>query len=280
MASSASVGRRPRISRIRAYSSSLSPSSRYGCGWSGVLQRRARRCPRPALGCSRSACSDLHQRVDDGEENPSPSSVGPVSASMACSGCGISARSGRRPNRCRRCRSANRSGCPGVGAVTDIAQQHPVLGLELVEECWRRRRSGPRRSSAGSGSRHPGSYRVVQTVVVFSTRSHWSRQMNLRPALRITRRAAAAPRRGSGSRCRCRAPAGRAGRASMTARITGAWAEIAPGPQVVAVGEPAGHDDGVDGPSGRRRRATAAPPRHRRTARRGPRRRRPACRGR
>src|SRR6476469_2868826 len=36
MASSASVGLRPRISRIRAYSSSLRPSSRYGCGTSGV----------------------------------------------------------------------------------------------------------------------------------------------------------------------------------------------------------------------------------------------------
>src|SRR5262249_53373851 len=36
MVSSALVGRRPRISRIRAYSSSRSPSSAYGCGSSGV----------------------------------------------------------------------------------------------------------------------------------------------------------------------------------------------------------------------------------------------------
>ncbi|COW11249.1 Uncharacterised protein [Mycobacterium tuberculosis] len=37
MASSVSVGRRPRIWRIRRYSSSLRPSSPYGCGWSGVV---------------------------------------------------------------------------------------------------------------------------------------------------------------------------------------------------------------------------------------------------
>src|SRR6476661_1334896 len=36
IASSAAVGRRPRISLIRAYSSSLSPSSEYGCWTSGV----------------------------------------------------------------------------------------------------------------------------------------------------------------------------------------------------------------------------------------------------
>src|SRR5919202_6771130 len=36
IASSASVGLRPRISRMRRYSSSLRPSSRYGWGWSGV----------------------------------------------------------------------------------------------------------------------------------------------------------------------------------------------------------------------------------------------------
>src|SRR4051812_31132129 len=36
IASSASVGRRPRISRMRAYSSSFKPSSRYGWGCSGV----------------------------------------------------------------------------------------------------------------------------------------------------------------------------------------------------------------------------------------------------
>jgi len=36
MASSASVGRRPRICRIRRYSSSFRPSSRNGCGTSGV----------------------------------------------------------------------------------------------------------------------------------------------------------------------------------------------------------------------------------------------------
>src|SRR6478736_7579283 len=37
IASSASVGLRPRMSRIRWYSSSLRPSSRYGCGCSGVV---------------------------------------------------------------------------------------------------------------------------------------------------------------------------------------------------------------------------------------------------
>lgn len=36
MASSAPVGRRPRISRMRAYSSSLRPSSFQGCAASGV----------------------------------------------------------------------------------------------------------------------------------------------------------------------------------------------------------------------------------------------------
>src|SRR6187200_3557800 len=36
IASSAEVGRRPRISLIRAYSPSLSPSSAHGCGWTGV----------------------------------------------------------------------------------------------------------------------------------------------------------------------------------------------------------------------------------------------------
>src|SRR4051794_33402841 len=36
MASSAAVGRRPRMSRMRWYSSGLSPSSANGCSWSGV----------------------------------------------------------------------------------------------------------------------------------------------------------------------------------------------------------------------------------------------------
>src|SRR3712207_2565815 len=36
MASSEEVGRRPRMSRIRAYSSDLRPSSAHGCAWSGV----------------------------------------------------------------------------------------------------------------------------------------------------------------------------------------------------------------------------------------------------
>src|SRR5688500_11961594 len=36
MASSDEVGRRPRISLIRAYSSSFRPSSAHGCSWSGV----------------------------------------------------------------------------------------------------------------------------------------------------------------------------------------------------------------------------------------------------
>ncbi|VXB77830.1 hypothetical protein MICRO8M_60031 [Microbacterium sp. 8M] len=36
IASSPEVGRRPRISRIRAYSSSLRPSAAYGCSFSGV----------------------------------------------------------------------------------------------------------------------------------------------------------------------------------------------------------------------------------------------------
>src|ERR671916_3000782 len=36
MASSDDVGRRPRISRIRAYSSSFRPSSAHGCAWSEV----------------------------------------------------------------------------------------------------------------------------------------------------------------------------------------------------------------------------------------------------
>src|SRR5918999_3018511 len=36
MASSDEVGRRPRISRIRAYSSDFRPSSAHGCAWSGV----------------------------------------------------------------------------------------------------------------------------------------------------------------------------------------------------------------------------------------------------
>jgi len=36
IASSALVGRRPRMSRMRWYSSSLRPSSSHGCSWSGV----------------------------------------------------------------------------------------------------------------------------------------------------------------------------------------------------------------------------------------------------
>src|SRR6476469_6525421 len=36
MASSAAVGRRPRLSRMRWYSSGLRPSSANGCSWSGV----------------------------------------------------------------------------------------------------------------------------------------------------------------------------------------------------------------------------------------------------
>jgi hypothetical protein len=36
IASSEEVGRRSRISLIRAYSPSFNPSSAHGCGWSGV----------------------------------------------------------------------------------------------------------------------------------------------------------------------------------------------------------------------------------------------------
>ena len=38
MASSAMVGRRPRISRMRSYSSAFSPSSDQGCSVSGVIE--------------------------------------------------------------------------------------------------------------------------------------------------------------------------------------------------------------------------------------------------
>jgi hypothetical protein len=47
IASSAAVGRRPRISWMRAYSSALRPSSAQGCSWSGVPEATAtvsRRC--------------------------------------------------------------------------------------------------------------------------------------------------------------------------------------------------------------------------------------------
>src|SRR5919206_296906 len=43
MASSAVVGRRPRMSRIRAYSSDFRPSSLYGCSRSGVRAVDAQR---------------------------------------------------------------------------------------------------------------------------------------------------------------------------------------------------------------------------------------------
>src|ERR1700712_3564776 len=36
IASSAPVGRRPRIALMRSYSSAVSPSSDHGCAWSGV----------------------------------------------------------------------------------------------------------------------------------------------------------------------------------------------------------------------------------------------------
>src|SRR6478609_3829848 len=59
MASSASVGRRPRISRIRAYSSSLRPSSRYGWSRSGVASASL-------------TVSDTDEPLQHGGEEPEP----------------------------------------------------------------------------------------------------------------------------------------------------------------------------------------------------------------
>ena len=78
MASSDEVGRRPRISLIRAYSPSFSPSSAHGCAWSGVRVASptvsATAATLPVLGPTvlrvqslRSAQSRKNQPIDHGD---------------------------------------------------------------------------------------------------------------------------------------------------------------------------------------------------------------------
>src|SRR5215210_8739894 len=81
MASSDDVGRRPRISRIRAYSSDLRPSSAHGCAWSGVTRalstvsttgQRYRLVRNRCCSCTFAGATEIGQRGDqsDGGDEP------------------------------------------------------------------------------------------------------------------------------------------------------------------------------------------------------------------
>ena len=93
-------------------------------------------------------------------------------------------------------------------------------------------------------------------------------------------RARARPRRAPGSRCRCPSTRPPPPANAATARITGLNRAMTPGPQVVAVGEPAGQDDRGDAIERSPARATGRPARRRPARGRGPCRGRSCCPGR
>ena len=82
MASSADVGRRPRISRMLSYSSSLRPSSLHG--WL-VCASDGRDLDRVDAGVDAHAATRFRTEV----KKASPSVDGPKPSSTACSGWGI-----------------------------------------------------------------------------------------------------------------------------------------------------------------------------------------------
>ena len=132
-----------------------------------------------------------------------------------------------------------------VGVVA-VAEHHPALALELVEHLLDWRRSGPRRTSAA-----PADRRRVRSAT--STPSHSTpppaRDRGRRsagPRCGSTRPAAGRPRTAPENRCKSPTPACPARQPATTSPITGANLAIAPAPQIVAVGEAAGHHHRVD----------------------------------
>ena len=82
MASSAEVGRRPRISRMLSYSSSLRPSSLHGwVAWASVAAA--------STVSTRAAHAHAATRLRTEVKNASPSVDGPNPSSTACSGWGM-----------------------------------------------------------------------------------------------------------------------------------------------------------------------------------------------
>ena len=111
-------------------------------------------------------------------EDPGPSSDGPVNASVACSGCGISPTTRPLAELIRRCRAWSRWGCPRSGTP-------PALALEFVERRFACHITTFARFQRDSNSA-PHSKRDVHAVVMESTVSHTSRQTKCRPALRVS----------------------------------------------------------------------------------------------
>ena len=167
--------------------------------WSSGRPARPRPTPAPARAGRGASARDV--------KKPRPSSDGPVSSSTACSGWGMM------PTTLpASLRMAAMSRMRAVGVAADVPGDDPVLGLQLVQRAGvgdvaalavldrdhdllaRRERVGPGRCrSTGSAAAGPGCGNAG------------ARCGSARPA-------AGGPRTGSGSRCRCRAPAGRPGR--------------------------------------------------------------------
>ena len=261
IASSRSFGSRPPSrSRIASSSSSVTPSRR----WSGSTGRSATVIGRPpptaATGRGgRRARGALDERADDPE---------PVVRAEDRLGGALRVRhqaghvagrvhdAGDRPQRAVRVGRVVRAGRRAGGV--DVAEQDLAVALERVE-----RRVVGVVAALAVGDRHPQRPAAPSTRVGERRVEPLGRDRDLaagEPERRVAQqraRARARPRPGPGSRCRCpRTSPPSAANAADRAHDRAEPGDD-PGPQVVAVGEPARQDDRRDAVERRPARATA-----------------------